>query len=754
MDTPITVYITLGVFNFVSSIIQGVAGIGDAIFMQVLWFLACGLWPHLFNETPLGKEPVRAVALIMYIRLLFMSPLVVYLGLNDSIFSKSMTIMMAVPSTILSIIGVLLFKMLDAAVLKKVLGITSFMFAIVYVCIIIYRRWRKSRQVEELKSRHVKLVVEADALAEEAQQSLNTSIVNLHSSFSHNVPNNSIFALHPPPQQSLSGPIVSQPNMFASFASRPSIPDHHVEMNGSTVIAENTQEHIIDARTGLPADTTEAFLSTIGGEVFVAPETQEPHLNEENVPPLTPSKISPSRTMTYTRVRINRNMDANGKIKMSTKIGAAVAASIAGIMASLTGVNAPPQIIFILLYDAPNYIVRVNFSAQSIPSNIIRFFMAVGQGSFKWNMAPLLIDVIVFGFAGVFVGNKIGRLLGPNSFNIFVLCLLLLCSLAMVGGYQSLLIFSTVLTVVITIVCGYLENKKNKPLIEQQRVSELEVEKRLYDCLEELQRNNSSFAAHTATSPTTSLEHMQRATRPKPMWGGANFDNDDQSNNGGAGPNGQSGADGKGVSPTEDRGLLRGEGEATEAERRLHAAASLTSSPAVHPGLTAATAPATREEAEAEELTLVPPAASNSDAAHKHVSIIQPAEVASKDQPHHQHHHPDPPAAAPVAAAHHAGEEEDERTVPAVLHNAAQNGITSVHSSSASSSRSSSSSGARGRRRVPHRGGAPYAAPQPTAPAARTAEATYRLERQSPSLHSLNSSVQNVPSDDDGAQRR
>ncbi|KPA81183.1 hypothetical protein ABB37_04521 [Leptomonas pyrrhocoris] len=722
MATPIVVFVTLGIFNFISSIIQGVAGIGDAIFMQVLWFLATGLWPEAFSNTPLGTEPVRVVALIMYVRLLFMSPLVVYLGLNDSIFSRSMTIMMAVPSTILSIIGVLLFKKLNGAVLKQVLGITSFIFAIAYLCIIIYRKWRKTRQVQELRARHVKLVVEADALAEEAQRSLNTSIVHMQSSFVLNAPNNSIFVSHPPNPSGAAG---GQPNMaalarnmpFISQSIQSSLPDHHLEMPGATVIAENTQAIVVDARTGLPADTTEAFLSTIGGEVFVAPETQEPHVNEENVPPLTPSKISPSRTMTYTRVRINRNIDANGKIKMNTKIGAAVAASVAGIMASLTGVNAPPQIIFILLYDAPNYIVRVNFSAQSIPSNVIRFFMAVAQGSFMWEMAPLLIDVVVFGFAGVFVGNKIGRLLGPRSFNVFVLCLLLLCSLAMMGHYEKLLIAATGLTVVITVVCGYLENKKNKPIVEKQRLSELEVEKRLYDCLEELQRNNSSFAARTASSPTMSLEYMQRATRPKPMWGGTNFDNDDESNNAAAvkeAGHGVSTADG------EDRGLLYGEGEAGEAEKTLHST-TLPPSSAAH--------------------TAADGGLNAGDAPHKHVTVTRPDE---KTAAHATPAASASPPAAAAAAAIRPVEETDVRTVPAVLDAVSgQNGIISVHSSTMSSSGSGGSYGGAARR--------PTAAP----PAAETgAEQLYRPERQSPSLRSLNSSVQNMPSDDDGVQSR
>ncbi|KAK7197878.1 Sulfite exporter TauE/SafE [Novymonas esmeraldas] len=668
-ETTFLVFFTLAVFNFASSIIQGVAGIGDAILMQVLWLLACDLSTD-FNKTPLGDSPVRAVALIMYVRLLFMSPLVVYLGLNDSVFSKQMTIMMAVPSTVLTIVGVFLYSVLDPSALKAILGITCFFFALVYIGIIVYRLWRKRRQVQELKSRNVKLVVEADAIAEEAQLSRNTSMVNLQASFVQNVPNNSIFAVpaHPPVGFNVGAPNIASPP-------EPSMQggDTAVAVPGSTVVVNGATEPEIDARTGLPADTTEAYLSTIGGEVFAGPERQARHVNEENVPPLTPSKISPSRTMTFTRVRINRNIDANGKIKMSTKIGAAVAASLAGLMASLTGVNAPPQIIFILLFDAPNYIVRVNFSAQSIPSNIVRFIMAAFNGSFTWAMLPLMIDVVVFGFAGVFVGNRVGRLLGPQSFNVFVLCLLLLCSLAMVGKWQKLLLFCTFLTGVITVVCGYLENKRNKPIIEKQRLSELEVEKRLYDCFEELQRNNNSFVQPSASmSASTALEHFQRSTRPKPMWGGANFDNDDE---GAGGENDISLVSAPSPTGTTQRGTANESGASHHALKQRTAGAA-------------------------------PP----------------PAAVVANGH-------------ADSSPANGAGEDVDERTTPALVGGAA----------SASSDKDEEEDGyvPSTSRTLPHNDrSVPSEADQ------------YRPERQSPSLRSLNSSLQNVPSDEDGLRKR
>lgn len=177
--------------------------------------------------------------------------------------------------------------------------------------------------------------------------------------------------------------------------------------------------------------------------------------------------------MTFTRVRINRNLDSSGHIKLATKVGAAVAASLSGLMASLIGVNAPPQIIFILLFNTPSYLVRVNFSAQAIPANLIRVVMAANQHLFKWDQAPLFIVSIVFGYAGVFVGHHIGRVLGPKSYDLFVLCLLLLSVMVMITSSVTVLLFTTFLIVIATGVSARVEMVKNKPIIVAQREAEM-----------------------------------------------------------------------------------------------------------------------------------------------------------------------------------------------------------------------------------------------------------------------------------------
>lgn len=503
--SAVAVYLTLALINFLGSIIQGVAGMGDAILLQVMWYIACEISPDNFKHTPLGPEPVAAVALLMYVRLLFMAPLVVYLSLSDGIFSKSMTIMMAIPSTILSIIGVIIFKMLDGKgdVLKLVLGLSSLFFALVYACILGLRVLKNKRRMEALKEKKVKVTVEAEAIKEEARMSRNQSFTNLQASFVQRIPNFNLLVGQLPARTNLgnnnnpAAPL-TLPEPVSFTRSGQDVPSHDV--TNATDTPPQPAGHV----PGFPVGTQEVFVSTITRDPFVAQEAAQPQPTEDNVPPLSPSKLSPSRTMTYTRVRVNRNLDNRGKIKMSTKVGAAVAASVAGLMASLTGVNAPPQIIFILLYDAPNYIVRVNFSAQSIPSNIFRFALAVGLRKFTADQIPIFFVSIVFGYTGVFVGNAVGRLLGPKSFNLFVLSLLLLSSLVMVTRSAALLMLCTIGAFSATAAFAYWENVRNKPILKEQQQAEMEIEKRMYDVMEELQRSfNTNFQPPSLQSQNT-----------------------------------------------------------------------------------------------------------------------------------------------------------------------------------------------------------------------------------------------------------
>ncbi|CAD2217674.1 hypothetical protein ADEAN_000515400 [Angomonas deanei] len=145
-------------------------------------------------------------------------------------------------------------------------------------------------------------------------------------------------------------------------------------------------------------------------------------------------------------------------------------------MGSLTGVGGPAQIIFILLFDVPNYMIKVNFCMQSIPSAAVRFFAALFNGTLKSGMIPYFINSLIAGYVGIYIGSRMGKLVGPMSYNIFVLGLLLISSLIMITNNVWLLMGSLLVTLTITIGVAYWELKKMKPAVDSQRALEKELD--------------------------------------------------------------------------------------------------------------------------------------------------------------------------------------------------------------------------------------------------------------------------------------
>lgn len=67
-------------------------------------------------------------------------------------------------------------------------------------------------------------------------------------------------------------------------------------------------------------------------------------------------------------------------------------------------------------------------------------------------MVPMFIVAILFGYAGIFFGNYLGKMMGPKGYNVFVLSLLLVASLIMMTTNVAVLIISTLLCVCVSVI--------------------------------------------------------------------------------------------------------------------------------------------------------------------------------------------------------------------------------------------------------------------------------------------------------------
>lgn len=319
----------------------------------------------------------------MYVRIIFSAPIVALLSLRSGVFSKKMTLIMAIPSLIFCIAGMFVFTAVDGRTLKLVLGYSCLVFAAIYFVALVVNFVRQHPRLRRTRAAPTRAEVDA-----EEWNAARECLVQA---------------------EKTPAPIPS---------------------DTSAIRAANAPW---DDGAGVCVQVTSAAASTM-----TAAEA-------EAVP------------------RRNRNFDEHGKIKTSTKVCAGVASALSGVMGSLTGVGAPPQIIFILLLDVPNSIIRINFCLSSIPSAAFRFIMACSKPLLSVEMIPMLVTSVLSGYAGIYAGYRLGQIFGPRSYSVFVLLLLIVASLIMMTTNLIILLSSIVLMVVVTTITAVYERLHTPP---------------------------------------------------------------------------------------------------------------------------------------------------------------------------------------------------------------------------------------------------------------------------------------------------
>ncbi|MBO0735445.1 MAG: sulfite exporter TauE/SafE family protein [Alphaproteobacteria bacterium] len=109
--------------------------------------------------------------------------------------------------------------------------------------------------------------------------------------------------------------------------------------------------------------------------------------------------------------------------------GDIAAGAISGIATSLVGMAGPPVLIYLLLTGASSTTVRATLLAYfsvSYGATLVAHAATVGVPSQTWLTAGALIP---FGFAGAFVGRRLGNRLGAEAFGILAMSLLAVAGL-------------------------------------------------------------------------------------------------------------------------------------------------------------------------------------------------------------------------------------------------------------------------------------------------------------------------------------
>lgn len=266
-----------------------------------------------------------------------------------------------------------------------------------------------------------------------------------------------------------------------------------------------------------PPPLLEVFLSAVTNDVFYSHEATTPQLRESFVPALTPSKLSPCSTMTFTHVRINRVVK-DGMISKACFFGGVIVATVAGVLASFIGVSSPETFFFQMMFNPPSYLFLNILLAHAIPGSVLRVLILLIGGGYRLDTIGIVVVFSITYLAGIFVGSHLSpRSLGKQS-TVLYMCGLLLCQtgLLIAGSLMEILV-PFILFFIVFCVSVYLESSRVKKELRLYNEIQQQREERRRLALEVLQRE-----------PSSTIHGPSVRERRVPYW--ANYDNDDEDN--------------------------------------------------------------------------------------------------------------------------------------------------------------------------------------------------------------------------------
>lgn len=204
---------------------------------------------------------------------------------------------------------------------------------------------------------------------------------------------------------------------------------------------------------------------------------EEPTVVDMQVVSVSPEDDSPSRSPSGTVLR--RTLppaSAQPTLPMKIQIATAVTSAIAGLTSSLTGVGGPPFMILILACDLPPAFVRLLFPLATLPSLYVRYGMAIHDRLITVDMLPFHAAGVAAGVVGVLCGNRIGRCVGPKTFNVVVLVLLVLAAMMMLMDVPLLTLSLLAAGV---FVMGFVWIRENKEIAAAAEAAESAKEGRV-----------------------------------------------------------------------------------------------------------------------------------------------------------------------------------------------------------------------------------------------------------------------------------
>lgn len=485
---------------------------GVDVLLQILWTFFSTVSSSTYSKS-FGEEPVKTMTKILFVRHIVFNITTLYFDRQKRVFSKRVAEYMAGAYAVSALLGMFGFVHMSEDALRLFLGISSLVFLALTVLHLGKKIMDNRKKRAELRDNGVPVSRECDFLTTERP-----------SMFAGGKPGSTGFVSRTPfvfPRNWKDGEAPGGVqdgtssnggvnNDGAGSGAGNAVPSG----GGGGLMGSSLTARRWGGNSSRPPPLSEAFLSAVTNEIFYASEAGAPEIREDFVPALTPQKLSPSGTMIFTHVRVNRVL-RDGFIGKWYWMAGIATGVVAGLWSSLVGVSSPVIFLFISTLDLPSYLFMNIIAAHEIPGSVIRFLLALYSGVYTGTDIVLILQFIVFYLAGMYLARSFGdKGLGHRSTWLYF-CGLLLCqaSILISRSSQTLLLALLVCFAVVS-VSTYLEKSRVKLQLQFHYEVQQQREQRQRQALEELQRDHSHI-----------LQRMKGEEVTAPYWAG--YDNDD-----------------------------------------------------------------------------------------------------------------------------------------------------------------------------------------------------------------------------------
>jgi len=206
---------------------------------------------------------------------------------------------------------------------------------------------------------------------------------------------------------------------------------------------------------------------TLSGLIFGVLGTVSLHSISANVLKQFFGWLCVASAVVFAVVKLRRStfpVPVEQSLPLTTVLASLVAGCLAGVFGSLTGVGGPPLMIFVLYYSIPSALIKLTYPASGTVVAWARFAVAFWNGDFAANGFAGLdyAGVIAGGWIGLFLGHRIGRRIGEQTFAVMFLSFLFVAAIGMLSD-SALVLIPALAVATIGVVASHLRETTPSP---------------------------------------------------------------------------------------------------------------------------------------------------------------------------------------------------------------------------------------------------------------------------------------------------